>query len=352
MNVLMTTDAVGGAWTYALELAGALAEHEVEVTLAVMGRAPDADQQGELAASSIHAAHFGDYALEWMDDPWDDVMRAGEWLLRIAKDVEPDVVHLNGYAHAALSWPVPVVVVGHSDVLSWHDAVGRPLDARWTRYREAVEAGLASADLLIAPTRAMLDELIRLYEPRCPRLVIPNGSRRRFPPRPKSELVLAAGRVWDEAKNVQSLVRVAPRLPWPVAVAGEGAVGPGVHQLGRLTREAMDDALADAAIFAAPARYEPFGLAALEAALAGCALVLGDIPSLREVWGSAAVFVGPGDDGELERALRALIEAPELRADYADRAGRRALEYAPERMADAYLSAYGRVLHRERVEAR
>ncbi len=31
-----------------------------------------------------------------------------------------------------------------------------------------------------------------------------------------------------------------------------------------------------------PARYEPFGLSVLEAALSGCALVLGDIPSLRE----------------------------------------------------------------------
>jgi len=352
VKVLMTTDAVGGAWTYSLTLAEALAEHDVVVTLAVMGPPPRADQRTELAASTIDSVHFGDYALEWMDEPWADVERAGEWLLRLAEDVAPDVVHLNGYAHAVLPWGIPVVVVGHSDVLSWHAAVGRVVDARWTRYRAAVEAGLAAADLLVAPTRAMLEELARFYGPPCPSLVVPNGSGREFPSRAKSELVLAAGRLWDEAKNVQALVRVAPRLRWPVAVAGEGAVGSGVDAMGRLSRDEIDEALAAAAIFAAPARYEPFGLAALEAGLAGCALVLGDIASLREVWGGAAAFVDPDDDRALEDALQALIDDHELRGDCAERARRRALEYSAARMADGYLSAYTRVLRRERVEAR
>ena len=349
----MTTDGMGGTWTYALELADELVERAVDVALAVMGPPLPADQRAELRASRIARTDVGAYALEWMADPWEEVDRAGEWLLRLADEVEPDVVHLNGYAHAALPWGVPVVVVGHSDVLSWHAAVGRaPERRRWTRYREAVEAGLAAADLLVAPTRAMLDELIRLYDPRCSRTVIPNGLRRRFAPAPKAELVLTAGRVWDEAKNVQALVRVAPRLPWPVAVAGEGEVGPAVQALGRLGREELDGALAAAAIFAEPARYEPFGLAALEAGLAGCALVLGDIPSLREVWGSAALFVPPDDERELEAALRALIDDRSLRSEYATRARRRALCYPLGRTADAYLSAYAHVLRREPVEAR
>jgi glycogen synthase len=353
VRVLMTTDAVGGAWTYALELANALAEHDVEVTLAVLGPAPDDAQRAELTASAVARAYVGGYALEWTDDPWEDVERAGKWLLRIAEDVEPDVVHLNGYADAALPWGRPVVVVGHSDVLSWHRAVhGTPAGGRWARYRDAVGAGLAAADLLVAPTAAMLSELVHLYHPPCPRLVVHNGSGREFPSRSKADLVLAAGRVWDEAKNVQALVRVAPRLPWPVAVAGAGHVGAGVRGLGRLGRDQLDEALAAAAIFAAPARYEPFGLAALEAGLAGCALVLGDIPSLREVWGEAATYVSPADDEELERALRTLIANPKLRADYAQRARRRALSYTPQRMAAGYLDAYRRVLAPDAVVAR
>ena len=59
-----------------------------------------------------------------------------------------------------------------------------------------------------------------------------------------------------------------------------------------------------AAIYALPARYEPFRLEVLEAAAPGCALVLGDIASLRELWDGAALFVAPDDD----RALRARAE--------------------------------------------
>ena len=45
----------------------------------------------------------------------------------------------------------------------------------------------------------------------------------------------------------------------------------------------------------------------LEAALAGCALVLGDMPSLREIWEGAALFVDPGDDAAIGSALRRAV---------------------------------------------
>ncbi|MEB3829625.1 glycosyltransferase [Phormidium sp. CCY1219] len=60
-----------------------------------------------------------------------------------------------------------------------------------------------------------------------------------------------------------------------------------------MSPEELSHWYARAAIYAFPARYEPFGLSVLEAALSGCALVLGDIPRLREMWGDAAVFANP-----------------------------------------------------------
>ena len=63
--------------------------------------------------------------------------------------------------------------------------------------------------------------------------------------------------------------------------------------------------IARAAIYALPAHYEPFGLSILEAAMSGCALVLGDIPSLREIWGDAAVFVHPDNRDAVARCLAA-----------------------------------------------
>ena len=53
----------------------------------------------------------------------------------------------------------------------------------------------------------------------------------------------------------------------------------------QLSEEQMRELLGRAAIYIATSRYEPFGLAPLEAALSRCALVANDIPSLRELWG-------------------------------------------------------------------
>ncbi|MFL5938082.1 MAG: glycosyltransferase family 4 protein [Gaiellaceae bacterium] len=346
MKVLMTADTVGGVWTYALELADALAERDVEVSLVALGAPLDASKRAELRASRVARAYAEPCALEWMTDPWADVERTGEWLLEIAGDLQPDLVHVNGYAHAALPWEAPVVIVGHSCVLSWHEAVrGRPAGPEWSLYRTAVERGLASASLLVAPTHAMLDELVRLYEPPCRRTVVLNGRRRSHVSVAKEPFVLAAGRVWDEAKNVQALARAAPRLDWPVVVAGEGGT------VGYVPRAELDRLLARAAIFSAPARYEPFGLAALEAGLAGCALVLGDIPSLREVWDAAALYVPPDDAEQLAHVLDRLTRDQGEVARLGTRARKRALELTPERMANGYLREYRRVLEPEQVAA-
>jgi glycogen(starch) synthase len=78
----------------------------------------------------------------------------------------------------------------------------------------------------------------------------------------------------------------------------------------------------------------------LEAALAGCALVLGDIPSLRESWRGAAELVAPDDDDALAHALRMLACDPARRAALAARSQARARRFAPERMADRTLALY------------
>ncbi|MGZ3458845.1 MAG: glycosyltransferase, partial [Archangium sp.] len=97
--------------------------------------------------------------------------------------------------------------------------------------------------------------------------------------------------------------------------------------------------------------YEPFGLSVLEAALAGCALVLGDIPSLREVWGDTALFVHPDDGDGLVRALRSLMNNPAERERLATEARARALTFSPRRMAEAYLELYA-ALRARHLDAR
>ena len=105
-----------------------------------------------------------------------------------------------------------------------------------------------------------------------------------------------------------------------------------------------------AALFAEPARYEPFGLAALEAGLARCALVLGDIESLHEVWNDAALFVEPDDDDALADALRALALDPGLAEEWGSKARARAVSFTVSRMATAYHAAYRSLLGQRRRE--
>lgn len=350
-RVLMTADTVGGVWTYVQELVRALGEHEVEVGLATMGGPVSlAPGVGRPLPENVVQLFESNFRLEWMESPWKDVATAGEWLLGIEALLRPDVVHLNSYVHAALPWRAPTLVVGHSCICSWFASVKRqPLPASWGRYRSEVTQGLQSADAVTAPTRSMLMNLEEHYGLFRAAPVVYNGRRAQdFLPGRKEPLVFSAGRLWDEGKNLAAVARVATRLAWPVYVAGEHLhPGNGVEVrltgvtcLGRLTQPALSDWMGRASIFALPARYEPFGLSALEAALAGCALVLGDIPSLREVWADAACFVSPDDDEALAAALEGLIADGARRAALAARARDRALTFTPQRMAQGYMALY------------
>jgi len=178
--------------------------------------------------------------------------------------------------------------------------------------------------------------------------VIPNGVDLDLPAaQRRRKVILAAGRLWDEAKNAAALARVAPELPWPVLMAGEappdGLAGP-VRCLGRLGRPELHRLMVEAAIFASPARYEPFGLAALEAAHAGCALVLGNLPSLVEVWGDAARFVPPDDAQALRRTLLDLIDDKDALLGLQQAARQRARVFSRRHMREGYLALYRTVL--------
>ncbi|MBI3802769.1 MAG: glycosyltransferase family 4 protein [Nitrospirae bacterium] len=351
----MTADTVGGVWNYALELVGALAPHGVEVVLATQGEAPSPAQRREAERLPNLTLTSGLFKLEWMRSPWQEVAQAGEWLLELERQWRPDLIHLNGYVHGALPWRSPVLVVGHSCVLSWWRAVrGEEAPSDWDRYRREVRRGIEAADCVVAPTVAMLDSLRHDYGPFRHGKVIPNGRNPAlFAPSKKVPFILTAGRLWDEAKNIGQLDRIASTLPWPVCVAGESfhpdrweVRFDALQPLGRLDPPALARWLSEASIFALPARYEPFGLLPLEAALSGCALVLGDLPSLREVWGDAALFVPPDNAEALRETLLRLIGDPPFSESMGRRAQRRARRYTPERMAAEYSALYGEMLAR------
>ena len=359
-KVLMTADSVGGVWTYALQLASELGNRGVEVTLVVMGGKPTPDQAREAGAIRNLSLIGTDFRLEWMSDPDSDLVLAGEVLLQFEAEQRPDIVHLNGFYHATLPFKAPILVVAHSCVSSWWRACRRtPLPLEWSAYGERVAAGVAAADLVVAPTAAYLDEFVALHGNHHAAMTIPNGrDPARFSASPKRQVALAAGRLWDDAKNISTLCRAAEGLARPIMIAGE-ATGPdgravetcsNVLWLGRLGFEDLAARMAEAAVFVSPARYEPFGLAILEAALSNCALILGDIPTLRELWDGAAIFVDPEDDKALREALDLVLDDPDLAAALGARACERAGRFTSERMANGYLAAYTRLLAESSTE--
>jgi glycosyltransferase involved in cell wall biosynthesis len=350
-HVLMTADAVGGVWRYTIDLATALGARGVRTTVAVMGPSPTAAQRREADRRGVVLVDRP-YRLEWMEDAWQDVARAGKWLLTLERTLEPDVVHLNGYAHAVLPWATPaVLVVAHSCVRTWWRAVkGEEAPARLDAYRASVAAGLAAARVVVAPSADMRDGLTREYGLPLRARVIPNGSSPVAADgvmQAKEPIVFSAGRVWDAAKNITALCAVAGEVRWPVYIAGDGRRPDGadcglagVHALGFLAGESLAAWYARAAIYALPARYEPFGLSVLEAAHSGCALVLGDIGSLRENWDGAAEFVAPDDRRALAAAIQGLIDDPRRRHVLGQRAAGRARSLTIDNTADQYLRLY------------
>src|SRR5690606_9591791 len=123
MKILMTTDTLGGVWTYCMELCAALKPHGVDIILATMGRKLSPIQHRQLQRLANVQLRESEFRLCWMEDPWDDIEEAGEWLLALEREVEPDLVHLNDLGHGNLPWQSPVLLVGHSCVFSWWDAV-------------------------------------------------------------------------------------------------------------------------------------------------------------------------------------------------------------------------------------
>jgi hypothetical protein len=203
-RILMTADAVGGVWIYATELARALCSKGDQVTLVVMGPAPRRDQLERLRAIQGLDVEVTDLALEWMDPEGADVPRARETLQRIADRVEPDLIHLNSYREASFDWPAPVLVVAHSCVSSWWQACrgGTPTETRWRHYAAAVKAGLTDADAWVALTTAFRDMIEVLYQPRTEGHVVWNGIAAPDTATQRQPFILAAGRLWDEAKNL------------------------------------------------------------------------------------------------------------------------------------------------------
>lgn len=354
LRVLMTADAVGGVWQYALDAAEGMQAHGIETVITVLGPAPSEDQISKARAVGIEVivTHL---PLDWTAGDPDAVMESGRAVARLVAGIQPDIVHLNSPALlAGADIACPVVAVCHSCVATWWDAVrGGPLPEEFVWRTQLVRQGYRKANKLLAPTAAFADATARVYGLARVPTVVRNGRQailKRNSMR-RELFAFTAGRLWDDGKNFAAVDRAASRLSLPVLAAGplKGPNGVQIEAhhataLGRLSDDEVASYLSAQPIFVSAAKYEPFGLAVLEAAQAGCALVLSDIPTLRELWDDVALFVKPDDDKALAGLVERLAADDAARRAMGEAARERASIYSLESMRMGLLSAYGSLL--------
>ncbi len=356
-RLLMTADTVGGVWTYALDLARSLSEYGVDVTLVTLGPSSSDEQRREAATvARLELIETGE-PLDWLCDGPAPLVQAAETISRLASSRNVDLIQLNGTALGGLTqFLAPVVVMHHSCLKTWWNAVKcGPLPHDWAWRSERTRQHLSAVAAVAAPTRVFAQATAAAYRLEAVPRAIHNGRPRpqHRPHQPPVDAILTAGRLWDEGKNVAALEQAASRVAAPIFAAGP-VRGPNGAQidlermraLGLLSEDQLRDRLAERPIFASTALYEPFGLAILEAAQAGCALVLSDIPTYRELWQDAALFVDPRNVAVIAEAANALLADGAIRETYGAAARERAQRYSAQSSANATLAWHLEILGR------
>ena len=334
-GAFLTTDTIGGIWNYSVDLANGMSAAGHRVSLATVGPAATAAQRAELNPRiQLEETRL---PLDWLAGHPAELEDAAETLAGLSRHSNAALLHAPAFIGRA-DWPVPVAVMAHSCLTTWWRAVrSTPMQHDFAWRAAAAAAGYRRADAVAAPTAAFAELTRQTYSLRHVS-VIHNGRTPHRVHADRQRAVLTAGRLWDDGKNAALLNRVAARLSAPLRAAGpltgpaeQSAALPHLDTLGPLDTPAMARAYSSATVFASAALYEPFGLAILEAAQSGMALVLSDIPTLRELWDGAALFVPPTDEDSWVAALEAALAEP---AAWAERARVRAERYSVTAMVD------------------
>jgi glycogen(starch) synthase len=363
MHVLITSDTLNGNWTYTRELASGLIARGLRVTLVSFGEIPLPENTAWMDRLQGLAYHPTAFRLDWMQEGQQHFDDASAYLCSLIKETRPDVFHSNHLCYGALPVTIPRVVVAHGDLVTWWKAVhGRePKDSAWLRwYKQIIARGISEASALVAPSEWMLNTIRSTYSGCVREMVIHHGRNPILfnPYVAKDNLVLAVGRLLDPAKQVNLLTRQTHPVPVCIVADSDEAAEPvfrapvraevkfsdgdvGVSLKGPQSEAEIRLLYSRAALYAGTYRYDPSGMAVLEAALSRCTLILNDIPSLRELWGPAAVYFRTNESESLAEAVRILTADVQLRRNFANRAFQRAREcFNAHRMTDNYIQLY------------
>ena len=394
--------AMGGASALAVASARRLAERGYRVAMLVGDRPDPALAAAGIAVTGLGQARLLGRASALLDGLWN---RAAARMVRgwiAANDTPGTVYHLHGWSQilspsvfAALA-PVRerLVISAHDFFLACpngaftnfatgapcpHTALSRACLAEacdrrgqahkaWRAARHAVQRRVfqpQSSPPVLAIHAAMRPLLARAGIPAeaihpLPNPVTPFSTTRIVAERNGD--VLFVGRI-EATKGADLALAAARRAAMPIMLVGDGADRarlaaeyPEAHFAGRLAPAAIGALAASARVLVMPSRYpEPYGLAAMEAALAGLPVILPPSALLAPdlVAAGAAIAVDPRDAEAFAAALTALA-ADDGRVEAMSRAAfaaTRHLALSPEEWIDALLAHYSARLGRVQVPA-
>jgi glycosyltransferase involved in cell wall biosynthesis len=223
------------------------------------------------------------------------------------------------------------------------------------------------ADRLFTSSRVSAEQITRDFrvDPERIRMVANGVDTELFSPDPhvarNSDEILCIGRASDPNKGVPMLITALSRLPKHIRLtlvdedhihnparvrAHELGCVDRVDIVGRVPIEELIALYRRAALVAVPSRYEGFGLPAVEAMACGTPVVATSAGALPEVveTGGGGVLVARDSPDALARAIRALLEDPERRAELGA-LGRKGVEaaYGWPRIAERTAAIYEEV---------
>jgi glycosyltransferase involved in cell wall biosynthesis len=236
-----------------------------------------------------------------------------------------------------------------------------------TKYRWITPRAARSAQLVIVPSQATADDVVRRYGVDAGRLrVIPNAQSLPVGDAPQPAWLADAGPyllVVGDLRAKKNLARVVAAwsalradglIDHRLVLAGHGdaaALGlpagtplpQGLHVTGFLADAELDAVMRGASLVVHASLYEGFGLVVAEAMARGTPVAIADATSLPEVAGAAAERFDPEDVDDLAAAIvRAL--APARAAELRALGLARARAFSWQRTADATADVYRELL--------
>lgn len=291
-----------------------------------------------------------------------------------------DLVHFP-HINVPLLYPRRFVVTIHDLILLKHplsatsaSSTRHPIthQIKYWCYRFVIATAVRRATHIIAVSQSTKDDIVSFFGQKSEKIaVILEGAD----PLPSSEtctileryagctFFFRAGNAYPH-KNVEGLLRAFRELHslYPdvqlllcgqedffqrriVALIQEMKLGPAVVHLGSVSDACLSWLYSHATAYVFPSFEEGFGLPAIEAFLAECPVLAADIPVLREVCGTAALYFDPSSSHELVESMKRILTHPTLRTTLMQEGRIRAQLYSWARLAEETLVVYTRSVH-------